>query len=560
MTTALVIEDSQIQATYLAGLLREAGYRVLAANDGESGLALLDEEPVALVISDILMPGMDGYEVCRRIKARTDGAALPVVLLTRLDDPTDIIRGLECGADHFITKPFTAADLLQEIATLLENWHHRDAKQIRMGVEVGFLNHRFTLTSDRHQILDLLMRTYERQSAQGRLPSTARASGLDDKAGGVVHDFNSLLSVIGGRSELLLYKLQPGDPLREEIRIILETTQHAAALAEQIAPHDRRVQVKTTVTNLNGLLRDLIPTLRTQLGEGVEIHEFYAPKLPKISMDRADLVLTITKIAASVGIGAAGNRSLYLETHAISIDPLPDAPQREAKPGTYVQLIVTGGKNASGKTAETVNRQATSAASDDLPLSLATAFAVIQHVGGFWETTRGLGGETTVIVTIPAHDPGVASSKTGVQRIVRNPTLRRDGRSTVLIVEDEEQIGRMMKEVLDIAGYYVLRARTPSQALEIIAQLEDAPDLVITDVVLPEMSGPELIARIRETVPDLAMLLISGYGEWSTQHHQMIEPGTPFLQKPFSLAALTKRVAELIRKPDSASAAPESSA
>jgi DNA-binding NtrC family response regulator len=113
-------------------------------------------------------------------------------------------------------------------------------------------------------------------------------------------------------------------------------------------------------------------------------------------------------------------------------------------------------------------------------------------------------------------------------------------------VEDEEQIGKMVKDVLDMAGYNVIRARSPSQAMEAIAQLKSPLSLVVTDVVLPEMSGPELVHKIRSIIPDVKMLLISGYGEWSVVHHQMVEPGTPFLQKPFSLTALTQKVSSLI--------------
>jgi two-component system cell cycle sensor histidine kinase/response regulator CckA len=166
-TTILIVEDSPTQATQLEFLLEESGYRVLVAPNGERALDLVADEKIDLVVSDITMPGIDGYEVCRRIKQdhRRD---LPVLLLTNLSDPMDIVRGLEAGADNYVTKPYEPEHLLLRVRHVLENWTLRRNSKSRMGVTVSFLGRTFTINSDREQILDLLISTFEDAVLQNR--------------------------------------------------------------------------------------------------------------------------------------------------------------------------------------------------------------------------------------------------------------------------------------------------------------------------------------------------------------------------------------------------------
>ena len=157
----LIVEDSPVQAEALRADLEEAGYDVTAAREGSEALALLATGGFGLVVSDIVMPGMDGYALCHAIKANPELAAIPVVLLTSLGDPLDIIRGLEAGADHFLRKPYDREQLVSRIESILLNRELRQGGQVQMGVELAFLGQRFMITSERQQILDLLISTFE---------------------------------------------------------------------------------------------------------------------------------------------------------------------------------------------------------------------------------------------------------------------------------------------------------------------------------------------------------------------------------------------------------------
>ncbi len=157
----LLVEDSATQAEATRTILAEAGYAVEIARDGAAGLAAAEARDFDVVVTDVVMPTMDGYELCRRLKATPRGRGLPVILLTSLTEPMDVINGLECGADNFIRKPFEPDVLRARVAALLESRRLRAAARMRMGIDVSFLGRRFTITSEREQILDLLMSTFE---------------------------------------------------------------------------------------------------------------------------------------------------------------------------------------------------------------------------------------------------------------------------------------------------------------------------------------------------------------------------------------------------------------
>lgn len=157
----LIVEDSPTQAAQLKLILQRERYSVQTATNGEMALEMLTEGLPAVVISDVVMPGMDGYTLCREIKNSPHTRRLPVILLTQLSDPKDIIRGLECGADHFITKPYSKGDLLSHIQYIFVNRELRKNPMADLGIEIFFAGQKHFLTSDRIQILDLLFSTYE---------------------------------------------------------------------------------------------------------------------------------------------------------------------------------------------------------------------------------------------------------------------------------------------------------------------------------------------------------------------------------------------------------------
>ncbi|HDQ44155.1 MAG TPA: response regulator [bacterium] len=161
IVTILIVEDSPTQAAKLKMILEKENYSVLIARNGEEALDVLEKTIPTIVISDIVMPGIDGYMLCRHIKTNRASRHIPVILLTQLSDPKDIIHGLECGADHFLTKPYSEEELLSHIQYIFINRELRKNPVADLGIEIFFAGQKHFLTSDRIQILDLLFSTYE---------------------------------------------------------------------------------------------------------------------------------------------------------------------------------------------------------------------------------------------------------------------------------------------------------------------------------------------------------------------------------------------------------------
>lgn len=170
----LIVEDSPTQAEHLKHVLARKHYRFTATRNGREALAAIDGARPALIISDVVMPEMDGYELCRRLKLDEATRAIPVILLTSLSDPLDVVKGLECGADNFVFKPYDENYLLSRISSVLTNQHLRQVEHTHMGVEVFFAGRRFFITSDRLQILNLLLSTYETAVVRNQELATAR--------------------------------------------------------------------------------------------------------------------------------------------------------------------------------------------------------------------------------------------------------------------------------------------------------------------------------------------------------------------------------------------------
>ncbi|HEX6533706.1 MAG TPA: ATP-binding protein [Gemmatimonadaceae bacterium] len=310
--TILVAEDSATQAEAIRSLLEEHGFRARVARSAEEALASLRGEPVDLVLSDVIMPGMSGYELCRAIKEDPALRALPVVLLTSLSDPMDIIRGLECGADNYITKPYDDAHLIARIRHVFENRELRRRARGRSGIEITFLGERFTVTSEKEQILDLLVSSFEelirtndalrasevertvlyQREKEARVAAESANRAKSEFLAAMSHDLRTPLNAIGGYAELL--ELGVKGPMNDEQRAYLQrikrNQEHLLALVNDVLNFARiergQVQVAMTTVPVDRLLAGLSAIIEPQvMRKQLEYH--YVPSDPSLVV-RAD--------------------------------------------------------------------------------------------------------------------------------------------------------------------------------------------------------------------------------------------------------------------------------
>ncbi len=292
-TRVLVVEDSATQAEALRALLEGASYEAAVATSGEAGLAAFEAQECDVVISDIVMPGaVDGYELCRRIKA-AKRRETPVVLLTSLSDPLDIIRGLECGADNFLTKPYEPDQLLERLETLLATRATRGHARSRMDLKVFFLGREFTITSDREQILDLLISTFEgavrqnRELRQREEALEATNKELEAFTYYISHDLRAPLRHAGGFSQLLLDEFSPHlDPTAQGyVERIRQAVQHMQRMVDDLLNLGRvgRRELSLRPTEL----RALVDAARSELEAQTRDRrvEWQIGPLPRVECD-----------------------------------------------------------------------------------------------------------------------------------------------------------------------------------------------------------------------------------------------------------------------------------
>ncbi|MGH7439390.1 MAG: response regulator [Polyangiaceae bacterium] len=272
MIRILVVEDSATQAKALELILASEGYDVCVAPNAEKGLERMAETRFDLVISDIVMPGMSGYDLCKKAKANHATKDVPVILLTTLSDPLDIIQGLESGADNFITKPYEASQLVERVETILTNRRLRTERERKEGVEIFFLGRRFTIASEKEQILDLLLSTFEdtvrtnRELRASQNALTAANKELESFSYSVSHDLRTPLRAIDGFSQALLDDW--GDKLDAQGRVhlerVLDAVQRMSQLIDDLLGLARvtRSEIRRADVNLSAVALTIVDRLK----------------------------------------------------------------------------------------------------------------------------------------------------------------------------------------------------------------------------------------------------------------------------------------------------------
>ena len=383
-------------------------------------------------------------------------------------------------------------------------------------------------------LLDEQLRRAQKMEAVGRL------------AGGVAHDFNNLLMVIKGHSDNLLDQLPQNDPLRHSVEQIHKAGDRAAALTRQLLAFSRMQVMQAKVLDLNTVVSDLSKMLPRILGEGVEFVFKANPKLRHVKADPGQLEQVILNLAVNSRDAMPRGGKLTIETSNVDLTTEYVRLHPAARPGRYVLLAVSD--TGHGMDAETQARIfepffTTKERGKGTGLGLATAYGVVKQSDGFIWVYSEPGMGATFKVYLPMVDAPLDSPH---GEWLTAPPVERRGSETILLAEDEEDVRELAREFLTKTGYVVLQARNGAEALNIAAQHPGPIHLLLTDVVMPTMGGPELADRLAPTRPGIRVLFMSGYAEYAAVKHEIIDRGSAALQKPFALEALGRKVREVL--------------
>lgn len=677
--TVLIIDDDPNNLALLSAHLEEAGLKTLVAEDGESGLKRAEYAQPDLIVLDVLMPGMDGFEACRRLKGLERTKDIPVIFMTALVEMAQKVKGFAAGGVDYITKPFQTeevlaritthlslrtlqkqlevrndqlqleiaehlktrqalqkvhdeleerverrtAELREEIAERLQaekvlhkygsivsatsdlmsfvgkdyiyhavNEAYLAAHQMKRDAIVGssaaklhgdkvFLevikpeldrclageNVRYAAWFDYpglgHRFMDVMYNPYkdqkgeisgvvvcvhdltEQRMLEEQLRQAAKMEAIGTLAGGVAHDFNNLMTVILGYSDIALQRVDKDNPVTKNIEQIRLAGQRAALLTSQLLAFSRKQVVQPKVIHLNEVIADTEKMLKRLIGEDIDLVSMLDPRLARVMADPGLIGQVIMNMAINARDAMPQGGKLTIETANVYLGEDYARHHLEVEPGHYAMLAVSD--TGCGMDEATLSHIfepffTTKTKGKGTGLGLSVVFGIVKQSGGHIWVYSEPGKGTTFKVYLPTVEQDSESLDAGSER--QEPPV--GGVETVLLVEDDDLVRDLARISLQKYGYTVLEAHDGCEALKTCSSHEGPVHILVTDVVMPGMNGRELAKRITSLCPAMKVLYISGYTDNAIVHHGVLDAGTAFLQKPFTPEALARKVREVL--------------
>ena len=658
----LIVDDERPNRDLLEIMLKPEGFVLQTAQNGEEAIAMIALDPPDLILLDVMMPGISGYDVARRLKSDVATKNIPVIMVTDLNDRKARILGLSSGAEDFLSKPVDRAELCIRVRNLIRLKAYSDSQGRYTEMLEGEVLSRTSLLVERTKALEEHAHALERseehanfalkvggmgvwetdlvtgkltwsdslapmfglaakdipvnnaqffelvhrddRAGVGESLATALSEGSDfasefrilrpdgsvrwmasrarvirgtdneplrllgvgtditerksletqfrqaqkmeaigQLAGGIAHDFNNLLTAILGYSSFVIDSFGPRDPRRADMEEIIKAGDRAAGLTRQLLAFSRKQVLQPTAVDLNALVTGMRQMLSRLIGEHVEL----ISKLPtKPCMARADagqLEQVLMNLVVNARDAMATGGTLTIETSEVEIDR-SFTHNAAVTPGSYVMLAVSD----TGMGMEDATKQrlfepffTTKEQGKGTGLGLATVYGIVKQSGGFVWVYSELGKGSTFKVYLPCAKPGDAVAPEDAA-----PTMVLVGTESVLLVEDDEAVRLLTRTILERSGYKVASASTPKEAEALSASPANDYDILVTDVIMPGLSGPNLYEKLVRQRPDLRVLYVSGYTDDTIVHQGQLKPGVEFLQKPFTAEALNRRVREVL--------------
>ncbi len=386
----------------------------------------------------------------------------------------------------------------------------------------------------------------QRKHLEEQLLHAQKMEAVGRLAGGVAHDFNNMLTVISGYNRMILDELSALDPLRGYAEEILKAADRASALTNQLLAFSRRQVMQPRVIAVNTILTQTQKMLQRLIGEDITLALSLGSNVGNIRADPGHVEQAIVNLAVNARDAMPTGGRLTIETANVALDDDYARTHMGVTPGEFVMIAVSD--SGHGMDAETRRRIfepffTTKAKGKGTGLGLATVYGIVKQTGGdIWVYSEPGRGTTFKLyfprVAEPVADPLDTSGE----------QVKKAGGETILVVEDEKAVRDLTVRMLKQLGYHILTASSGAEALEISSTHHGTIDLLLTDVVMPAMSGRQLADAIVLTRPETKVLFLSGYTENTVVHHGVLEPGVEFLPKPFTRETLSKKLREIFTK------------
>lgn len=396
-----------------------------------------------------------------------------------------------------------------------------------------------------HDITERKRAEEEKDKLESQLQQSQKMESVGRLAGGVAHDFNNMLTVILGHAELALMKMAQSDPLVADLMEIRNAAERSANLTRQLLAFARKQTIAPKVLDLNETVSEMLKMLQRLIGEDIHLTWQPADNLWPVKLDPAQIDQILANLCVNARDAITDVGKITIETENRTFDSDYCATHLDFLPGDYVRLAVSD--TGCGMDKETVAHIfepffTTKELGRGTGLGLATVYGIVKQNNGFINVYSEPGLGTTFTIYLSRY-VGEAV-RTAVSEIVAEPTL--GGQETILLVEDEAAILKMTSTMLKNLGYTVLAANGPGEAARLAQAQSGRIELLMTDIVMPEMNGLELAKYLQTLNPNLHCLFMSGYTANIIAHHGVLDEGVNFIQKPFSIADLATKVREAL--------------
>ena len=384
----------------------------------------------------------------------------------------------------------------------------------------------------------------ERKALEGQLRQAQKLEAVGSLAGGVAHDFNNLLTVIGGYSQMLMQQMGSGDSNYTSVEEIAKASERAAALTRQLLAFSRKQVLEPKIIDLNTIVRDMEKMLQRLLPASIDFATALSADLGSVKADPGQIEQVLLNLVVNARDAMLQGGRMVVTTGNTALREPRSEFLIDLAGGPYVVLSVSD--TGSGMSAEVQARIfepffTTKEVGKGTGLGLSTVYGIVKQSGGAVDVESEVGSGSTFHVYLPQIAEPAESRRADTEVAVHAR-----GTETILIVEDDARVRELVQRVLEAAGYTVLPATSGAEALRIVEQRPGRIHLVLTDVVMPGMSGTELLSRIREGHPGCKGLYMSGYSDQSASPGRFPQSEAPLLQKPFHPAVLARRVREAL--------------
>jgi len=384
----------------------------------------------------------------------------------------------------------------------------------------------------------------EEKSLAEKLNQAQKMEAIGRLAGGIAHDFNNILQVIGGYCEVLRERLPDESPLKKEIAEIARAAQRATTLTAQLLAFSRKQVLRPQVVNTRELVRSMEKMLARVIGEDVELQTFIDSATGNLLADPGQIEQVLLNLAVNARDAMPSGGKLTIETANRTFDEVYVREHPGARAGQYVRIAVSD--TGVGMNPETLMQIfepffTTKEKGKGTGLGLSTVYGIVKQSEGYINCYSELGKGTTFTIYLP-----LTLEEAERASVTAPGTTATKGKETILLVEDNEAVRRFTRGVLEDGGYVVIEAEGGEEALSEVSARSLTTALLVTDVVMPRMSGKELARKLEEVCPSVKVLFVSGYTENAILNHGILGAGLDFMQKPFSSRELLLKVREIL--------------